>query len=247
MAVSVIGFGLSAVNASGNLPENPEDRTITQELEHAIAQGDSTRTKELGDFLTLMSKVQAELNAAASEFRAIDAEMQSYTVNFRGSANNQPLALVNFGKYADKLESIIPECLALKGGALPPSDSEVDRVLGKLDSFLTSVEGFNDRLTTLLDSPEEINGSCKPKERVEHFVDVKPSGPHCFTGSDSSSMVSFDRARKACRNPGVPNDMITAFLNEFNQLLADNNLSSESVSNDQIATHLNNYLGTGRL
>jgi hypothetical protein len=41
--------------------------------------------------------------------------------------------------------------------------------------------------------------------------------------------------------------MITAFLNEFNQLLADNNLSSESVSNDQIATHLNNYLGTGRL
>jgi hypothetical protein len=153
-----------------------------------------------------MSNVQAELNAAASDFRALDAEMQSYAVNFAVSANNQPLALVNFGKYADNLESIIPECLALKGGALPPSDSEVDRVLGKVDRFLTSVEEFSDRLSTLHDSTEEINGSCKPKERVEHFVDVKPSGPHSFAGSDSSSMVSFDRARKACRNPGVPND-----------------------------------------
>lgn len=226
------------VNASGNLPENPEDRTITQELEYAIAHGDSTRTKELGDFLTLVAKVQAEIIAVASEFRAIDAEMQSDTVNFRGSANYQPLALVNFARYADKIESIVSEGLALKGGALPPSDSDVDRVLGKVDSFLTSVEGFNDRVNTLLNPP---------KEGDEHFVDVKPRDPHYFAGSDSSSMVSFDRARKACRNPGVPSDKITAFLNKYNQLLADNNLSSESVSDDQIATHLNNYLGTGRL
>lgn len=327
MAVSVIGFGLSAVNASGNLPENPEDRTITQELAHAIGRGDIKRAAELTDVLGILANAQKEFISIGDEWEALKAEMQAAGVADGVDKDMKKFGLPNFGKidsFATGLVDVIPAALNIKGGAIPPSTEDLNRLAEKVDHLNFALDGFGNRVVRAFESygdPRSVLGSPEsalrigsedremtigqrvqarlaaqgsPTERVEKickaFGKIEIGGmfirefdenttshrynwgamsdtelsalvrdyldngyitikkPLVFpndTVYKASDVTPFVRVTKACKNPNVPDYLISGFVDQFDAYLKSNRLTWGNVNDEQIAHYLNGFLRTG--
>ena len=61
------------------------------------------------------------------------------------------------------------------------------------------------------------------------------------------TMSIHQRVSNACRNPNVPDHLITKFIEHFGASLSVYDRTWDSVDDSQIATHLDTFLRTGRI
>lgn len=145
-AVGVIGLSFSAVHASAGLPENPEDRTITQELQVAINRGDTVQVVPLAVRVDNICKALGMPHGTDYQFLGEFYNNASHRYNERTVSDGDLRALVR--DYWRNGEITIRKPL----------------------------EFSNDR-------------SLVPSQT-------------------SSTVILFERAKRVCRNPGVPEELL---------------------------------------
>ncbi|MDP3641288.1 MAG: hypothetical protein Q8R43_02510 [Alphaproteobacteria bacterium] len=249
MAVSVIGFGLSAVNASGNLPANPEDRTITQELEHAIGRGDSMRVQKLSSLLALLANAQKEFNSIGDEWELLKAELEADGVAGEVDQDMKKFGLPNFGKmdsFVAGIKGIIPKELAVPGGAIPPSTEDMNRLAQKVDHLNFALDGFCNRVdrafesygdsSSVLRSPE--SALRKGSENREMTIGQRVQARLAAQGSPT------ERVEKICKAFGVLalRDM---FITEFDENTTRHRYNWGAMSDTELSALVRNYLDNG--
>jgi hypothetical protein len=236
LAVSLVSLGMSAVNASEGLPENPEDRTITQELQVAIASGDSARVKELAGALEVFAEAQKMLQDIGAEWDVLKAEMQTAGVASGVNADMQRFRLPDFDKidtFRRGIVDIIPAALAMPGGAVPPSTEDLKKLTSKVDRLNNALDGFGERMQIAIQANDAKNSSEKPMtigQRVQARLAAQGS--------------PTERTSKACIALGYSDGIAGMFVKEFDENKT-HRYDWRTISDNELCMLINNYMDNG--